>query len=242
MSNDRPFASAFVAHLFADPGVCLLGAEARLIWLELIGRCCQSGTEYISETPERLAALVRLNPRAFARGFSELEKSGCATVEYSEDGQTVRVRPVTGMEGAPEVPKELEAPVPATVARVDAPPGAEYPTTPEEVIAAAEAVFYVMSRWEAEKFLAENAAMEWKIRGTQVRNWKKLLLKWKEMQTSDQRKAAIAERRGDPVKTEPEKQEKQETTDSDELAVYLRNEAEAQKHHVARTPFDLAKK
>ena len=242
MSNDQPFASAFVAHWFSDPGVLLLGAEARLLWLELIGRCCQFGRTEISDTPARLAALVRTNIRELERGLSALADAGCADVEWSADGKTVRVRPVTGMEGAPDVPKAPEAPVPAPVARVDAPPGVEYPTTPEEVLAAAESVFYIMSRWEAEKFLAENSAMEWKIRGTQVRNWKKLLLKWKEMQTPEQRKAAIAERSGEQVKTEPEKQEKQETTDSDELAVYLRNEAEAQKHHVARTPFDLAKK
>jgi len=236
MSNPRPFASAFVAHWFSDFGVSSLSPLARLLWLEMIGRCCQSSRDVLEGTTSRLAALLHFGVRDFRRFAEEVKDAGCADVEWSEDGKTVRVRPVTGMEGAPEEP---QTPVSAPVAGLAVPPGVEYPQTPEEVIQAAEAVFYVMSRWEAEKFLAENSAMEWKIRGTPVRNWKKLLLKWKEMQTPDQRKAAIAERRGEPVKPEPEKAEPAE---GDELAEFLRNEAEAQKHHVARTPFDLAKK
>ena len=232
MSDARPFAGAFVAFWFADFGVSSLSPEARLLWLEICGRCCQSGRDELEGSPARLAELLRVKPWKIKERFAELTECGCASVEYSEDGQTVRVRPKTGMDGVTETPETASA---APSAAPSVPAGVTYPETVEEVLSAAESVFYMMSRWEAEKFLAENRAMNWNIRGTVVRNWKALLLKWKERQTPEQRRAAIEERR-------PPEPEKPETSEADELAAYLKSEAEAQKNHVARPLIDLAKK
>lgn len=215
--SEMPFDKWYWSDWFGDPGIALLNPVSRCVWFELLGRMHQKTVYTLERTAEDIATECRISVNQALEAIEDLRRRevGKITIEGNKiiilshrrqrdmkkaAASTERVNKWRQRNGSANGNDEADG----------MPEGREVkvrPTKPSQVIAVADKIGYLMSQYEAEKFLADHKSVDWKNRyGQPITDWTELLKTWKNRQTPEQRRQALDERGGDSDGKRPKKE------------------------------------
>lgn len=203
----NPYDNWFWSDWFGDPGVSLLDPVSRCVWFELLGRMHQTDTCELTRTAEEIARECRVTESQAKNAIKDMirHKVGQITVKGEEIHILSRRRQRDMIKKQNHANRQsrwkarYQAPDHDNSAE-QFPEGREvkpWPTKPSQVIAEADKIGYLMSQYEAEKFISDHKSVDWKNKFNQpITDWPELLKTWKHRQSPEQRRQAIEERGG----------------------------------------------